>query len=63
MNQTWSPEEQTLFLRNYPISQRDHLEDLDVEGRVILNWIFKELDDQAWTGFILFKTGAGGGRL
>jgi hypothetical protein len=27
-----------------------HLEDLGVDGRIILNWIFKKWNGEAWTG-------------
>jgi len=43
--------------------ERDHLEDPDVDGRIILRRIFRMWDVRAWTGSIWLKKGAGGGHL
>jgi len=32
--------------------RENHLEELDVDGRIILKWIFKLWDVEAWTGLM-----------
>jgi hypothetical protein len=34
------------------LMERDHLEDLGVDGRIILRWIFRKWEGEAWTGLI-----------
>ena len=43
------------------LRERDHLEGPDVDGRIILRWIFSECD--VCTGLIWLKIGTGGGHL
>jgi hypothetical protein len=45
------------------LRKRDHFEGADLDGRVILRWIFRKLDRGAWTGLIWLRTGTGGGHL
>jgi hypothetical protein len=35
---------------------RDYLEDVCVDARIILKWIFKKWDGEAWTGFLRLRT-------
>ena len=43
--------------------ERDHLEDPDVDGRIMLKWIFSKWDGNAWTGLLWLRIGVGGGGL
>jgi hypothetical protein len=42
---------------------KSYLEDLDVTGRIILIWIFKKWDGEAWTGLFWLKIERCGGLL
>jgi hypothetical protein len=41
------------------LRERDHLEGLDVDGSVILKWVFREWDGRAWSGLIWLRIGTG----
>ena len=43
--------------------ERDHLEELGINRRIILKWIFKKGDGEASTGLIWPKNGIGGWHL
>jgi len=42
------------------LRETDHLEDLDVDGRIILKCILKKIGCGAWTVLIQFRFGLGG---
>jgi len=42
------------------LKRTDHLEELDLDGRVILKLIFKKWEVEAWTGLIWLGKGIGG---
>jgi hypothetical protein len=46
----------------YRVGCGDHLENVGVDGRIILKWIFMKWD-KAWTGFICLRIRTGGGLL
>jgi len=41
----------------------DHFEDSGVDWRIILRWIFRKSDVEAWTGSSWPRIGTGGGHL
>jgi hypothetical protein len=43
--------------------ERDHLGEPGVDGRIILKWIFRNLDVGEWTGSSLFGIGTGVGHV
>jgi len=42
--------------------RKNHLEDADVDGRIILKWI-RICMGSKWTGLIVLRKGTGGGLL
>jgi hypothetical protein len=42
---------------------RDHLGDLDVDRRIILEWILEKFIGKVWTGFIWLRIRTSGGLL
>jgi len=45
------------------LRERDHLGDAGVDGRIILQWIFRKWDVGVWTGSSWFRIGTGGVHL
>jgi len=45
------------------LREGDHLGDPDVDGRVILRWIFGKWDVEVWTGSSWLRIGTVGGHL
>jgi len=45
------------------LNERDYLENLDVDGRIIVKYILKKYGGRVWTGFVWLGKGASGALL
>jgi hypothetical protein len=45
------------------MSERDDLENLGIDGKIILEQILKKMGGRVWTGLIWFSSGTSGGLL
>jgi hypothetical protein len=45
------------------LKERDQLRDPDVDGRIILRWVFRKWDVGLWTGSSWLSIGTGVGHL
>jgi hypothetical protein len=45
------------------LKERDHLEDLGFDGRIILSWILRKQGGRVWFGLIELRIGISGGLL
>ena len=45
------------------MTERERLEEPGVDGMIILRWIFRKWDVEAWTGAMWLMIGTGGGHL
>jgi hypothetical protein len=47
----------------WDLRERDHLEDRGIDGSVLLKWILRKWDEEAWSGFIWLRIVTGGKHL
>jgi hypothetical protein len=39
------------------LNERDHLEEVGIDGKILLIWIFRKWDRDAWTGLLWSEYG------
>ena len=59
----WGIEESYTGFWRGNLREIDHLEDIGVDGKIILGWIFRNKDVEARTGSMWLIIGTGGGHL
>jgi len=45
------------------LRERDHLEFLGIDGKILLRWIIRKWGVRVWTGLIWLRIGTGGDHL
>jgi hypothetical protein len=63
VRRTHGKDEMHAILRLEDLKERDHLEDVGVDRRIILEWILGKQGGKVWTGFIWIRIGTSGGLL
>jgi hypothetical protein len=63
MERVWGREEAYTGFWWGDLSERYHLEDPDVEERILLRWVFRKWDMGACTGSIWLRVGTCGGNM
>jgi len=59
----WGEERRIQGFGGGNLSERDHLRDPDVDGRITLRWTFRNCDVGAWTGSSWLRIQTSGGLL
>ena len=63
MQHVWGRVEVYSGFRWGNLTERDDLENPGVDGRIIVRWICRKWNGEAWTGLIWLRIGTGGRHL
>jgi len=56
----WGPGEVHTGFRLGGLREGDHMEYIDIDGRIIIKWTFIMSDGDSWTGLLWLGIGTGG---